>query len=82
VRSRWIRDDWRLHFCWWPRTIAPGDCRWLEWVERKWYDPSHYDSYWEYRELQPGTNIRERLELEGSRVHALRMMEFKARMGG
>jgi hypothetical protein len=27
--------DWHRVFAWWPVWIADGDCRWMEWVERR-----------------------------------------------
>lgn len=28
-------EEWHRSFAWWPRKVAPHDCRWMEWVERR-----------------------------------------------
>ena len=30
-----IMENWHDHFAWWPIKMGPGDCRWLETVERR-----------------------------------------------
>ena len=32
-----IMENWHDHFAWWPVSVARGDCRWLETVERRYY---------------------------------------------
>ena len=39
---------WKPFYPWWPRQIAPGDCRCFEWIERQ-YDTNGYDNWWNYR---------------------------------
>lgn len=46
-------QEWHWWFAWRPRRVAPGDCRWLEWIERKGtfhdYDFHGYSWSWIYR---------------------------------
>ena len=35
-------ENWHDHFAWWPVKIGPGDCRWLETVQRR-YMGWHYN---------------------------------------
>ena len=49
------KKSWHVWFAWYPVKVGPGDCRWLEKVERRgqldyFYDGSPYWLY-EYREL-------------------------------
>ena len=30
-------ENWHDHFAWWPVKMGPGDCRWLETVQRRYY---------------------------------------------
>lgn len=48
---------WRPFFTILPRKVAPGDVRWLEWIERRAqfrfsFFSAGYDFWWEYRERQ------------------------------
>ena len=56
--TRWLNKRlWHLWFAWRPVRVAEGDCRWLEFVERRdanTLDPSICimgmpHRYWEYR---------------------------------
>lgn len=57
--TRWFRkkerlEKWHLWFAWHPVRLHEGDCRWLEFVERKGSFASFYDTCewnWEYRAL-------------------------------
>ena len=49
---------WHRHFAWLPIRVADGDCRWLEFVERRGdcrINPYHFDECWtfEFRAAQP-----------------------------
>lgn len=56
-------QNWHSYFTWWPTRIGKGDCRWLEYIERKGtYHENHYYGSstwwtWEYREKQPRFDI-------------------------
>lgn len=48
------RAEWHRKFAWWPVQVAPGDCRWLEVVQRKGRVERGYECYrwvYEYRAL-------------------------------
>lgn len=55
-------DIWHRWFAWTPVEVAHGDCRWLEWVERK---GEHFGGMgadwwqWEYRLPKGSANDRE-----------------------
>ena len=63
---KWDRIiKWHRVFAWWPVEVKYGDCRWLEYVERKnvrVYDPFYYERFvtdgvsrcvqWEYRDCE------------------------------
>jgi hypothetical protein len=35
-KARYERmTNWHRVYAWWPTWVAEGDCRWLEWIERK-----------------------------------------------
>ncbi|MGE3333661.1 MAG: hypothetical protein AB7I36_08460 [Rhodospirillaceae bacterium] len=38
---------WHRVFAWWPIRIAPGECRWLEYVERRIPRATAHYSDWE-----------------------------------
>jgi hypothetical protein len=48
-----LKQDWHRWFAWRPVRVAPGDCRWLEYLERKgevFRGLSYYHWAFEYRE--------------------------------
>lgn len=60
--------NWHRHFCLIPTRVAEGDCRWLEWVDRKFdytfcvrsmFNANHFDVHTEfvsYRTLDNNTS--------------------------
>jgi|GEM_PF-2764918 len=49
--------QWHAVFAWLPRRVGSHDCRWLEWIERRWVPSKHFAGIygrWEYR---PWTGI-------------------------
>jgi len=48
--------QWHRHFAWWPVKVAEYDCRWLEFVERRypeaWIGPSSGNLWWEHPEYR------------------------------
>jgi len=49
------KKEWHRFFPLWPRRVGPGDCRWLEYIERKgrYFDNFYFDGWeWEYREVE------------------------------
>ena len=43
--KRWL--TWHTWFAWYPVKVGLHDCRWLEFVERKWSCGGGYDGpYW------------------------------------
>lgn len=58
-RTQELRNrEWHRYFCWLPTKIAFGDCRWLEWIERRTlryefdFSIMYHEGEWEYRELE------------------------------
>ena len=45
--------NWHKWFAWYPVRVASHDYRWLEYVERRGEEPSHYmdDIFWVYRAI-------------------------------
>lgn len=47
--------DWHRWFAWYPVRVASGDCRWLEYVERRCTMQCGFNDYWysnEYRAIK------------------------------
>ena len=42
------QKEWHRWYAWHPVRVGPGDCRWLEYVERK-IEFCWDDYFWEYR---------------------------------
>lgn len=43
-------EDWHRWFAWFPAKVGERDCRWLEYVLRRWSD--HYGC-WVYSRIAP-----------------------------
>jgi hypothetical protein len=56
---RLAKQEWHRFFTLWPRRVGPGDCRWLEYIERKGRCLSGFghDLWdWKYRPIDPSGN--------------------------
>jgi len=45
-------QEWHRWFAWYPVRLGYHDCRWFEWVERRWFKNDCWDHdywAWEYR---------------------------------
>lgn len=48
-------SDWHRVFALFPKKVAPHDCRWLEFIERKGVKVGHWEGVywkWEYRAIK------------------------------
>lgn len=49
-RCAFKRRQWHKVFAWWPRRVGPNDCRWLEYIQRRY--PSASTIEWADGEIE------------------------------
>ncbi len=51
----WHNEEWHRWFAWYPARIGDHDCRWLEYIERRYC--YHISDFWEYRALETPRDV-------------------------
>ena len=62
------KSKWHRWFAWHPVRLAPHDCRWLEYVERKgvWVDFMKMSFWtWDYREIVKNKQFADAIRARG-----------------